>query len=327
MLDEQNGWGVSDTAVLRTTDGGNTWYDLTPPGAGKLGYFAASAFVDALHAWILIPDQNNMLQGTLYRTSDGGGTWDYPPVPFGGGDLRFLDAKNGWMMASLGAGAGSMGIAIFQTNDGGSTWGQTYTNDPNVQGAGTSLPLGGLKDGLTPVNMQVAWVGGVTYAPGVVYLYRTQNGGATWAQVSVPIPTGYEQAQFETRGPTFVTTNTAFLPVSVSSQNGVMLAVYVSHDAGQSWVQTPTMIPQGGQMDFVSAKDGFVWNGANFYVTHDAAQTWATVAPDVAFSADFAGMDFVSPSVGFVVTNDGSGNQGLYKTTDGGTTWNVLGKP
>ena len=144
MLDEHNGWGISDTAILRTTDGGATWYDLTPQNAGKLGFFVASSFVDSQHAWILVPDQNDMLKGTLFRTSDGGESWDYPPVPFGGGDLRFLDAKHGWMMASLGAGAGSMGVAIYQTNDGGSSWTDTYTNDPNVQGAGDSLPLGGI---------------------------------------------------------------------------------------------------------------------------------------------------------------------------------------
>ncbi len=324
MLDEENGWGLSDTTVLRTLDSGATWYNLTPANASKFDFFASS-FIDTQHAWVLAPDPNDMLKGTLFRTSDGGVTWSNSPVPFGGGDLNFLDAKNGWMMASLGAGAGSMGVAILQTNDGGATWNQTYTNDPNVQGAGSSLPLGGLKDGLSPIDMQVAFVGGVTYAPGKIYLYQTQDGGANWTLVNVPIPTGYEQAQFETRGPLFVG-STAYLPVSVSSQNGVMMAVYVSHDAGKTWAQTPTLIPQGGQMDFVTDKDGFVWNGTSFYVTHDGAQTWATVNPDVAFAESFAGMDFVSKTAGFVITSDASGAHGLYKTTDGGATWNVLGK-
>ena len=37
MLDELNGWGITETAVLRTNDGGVTWYDLTPPGLTDLG--------------------------------------------------------------------------------------------------------------------------------------------------------------------------------------------------------------------------------------------------------------------------------------------------
>jgi photosystem II stability/assembly factor-like uncharacterized protein len=105
-----------------------------------------------------------------------------------------------------------------------------------------------------------------------------------------------------------------------------MLAVYVSRDGGTSWLVTPNMIPQGGAMDFVSTQDGFVWNGTNFYVTHDGAQTWTTVSPDVAFGDGFSGMDFVTPNIGFVLTGDASGAHGLYKTNNGGSTWDVLQK-
>jgi photosystem II stability/assembly factor-like uncharacterized protein len=326
MLDEKSGWGMSDTSVLRTTDGGATWYNVGPENPGQLGYFAASSFLDEQHGWILVPDVNDMLKGTLYSTSDGGGSWEDAQVPFGGGDLHFLDEKDGWMMASLGAAAGSMGVAIFQTTDGGATWAQTYINDPNKPNAGDSLPLGGLKDGLTTVNMQTAWIGGVIYTPGAIYLYRTNDGGATWQQAEVKAPDGYDQAELETRGPTFLTPNAGYLPVTTSSQNGVMLAVYASRDGGKSWLVTPTMIPQGGATDFVTGQDGFVWNGTSFYVTHDGAQTWAIVNPDVTFGASFAGMDFITPSTGFVLTSDASGPQGLYKTTDGGATWTALGK-
>ncbi len=109
-------------------------------------------------------------------------------------------------------------------------------------------------------------------------------------------------------------------------QNGVMMAIYISSDGGTSWLLTPTMIPQGGAMDFVSAKDGYVWNGSTFYVTHDGAQTWATASPDVTFGDSFGGMDFVNPTTGFVLTSDASGAHGLYVTNDGGKTWNVLGQ-
>ena len=326
MFDDKNGWGITDSAVLRTTDGGTTWYSLTPPNATKLGYLVSSSFLDEQHAWILVPDQSDMLKGTLFSTTDGGNAWDSVQVPFGGGVLQFLDAKHGWMLASLGAGAGSMGVAVFRTGDAGATWTQTYTNDPNQPNAGNSLPLGGLKDGLSPIDMQNAWVGGVIYTPGVIYLYRTADGGASWQQASVKTPDGYDQAELETRGPTFTTSNTAFLPVSVASQNGVMMAIYISRDGGTSWLLTPTMIPQGGAMDFVSAKDGYVWNGSTFYVTHDGAQTWATVSPDVTFGDSFGGMDFVNPNTGFVLTSDASGAHGLYVTNDGGKTWNVLGQ-
>jgi hypothetical protein len=46
----------------------------------------------------------------------------------------------------------------------------------------------------------------------------------------------------------------------------------------------------------------------------------------VGFGDTFGGMDFVSPSIGFVLTSDASGLRGLYNTTDGGATWIVVGK-
>lgn len=326
MIDERNGWGITDTQVVRTDDGGVTWYDVSPSGVSPLGYAATIDFLDSTQGWVLIADSSDPFKGTMYRTTDGGATWTTISVPFGGGDIQFLDADNGWVMASLGAGAGSMGVAVFQTTDGGATWTQTYTNDPNQQGAGDSLPLGGLKDGLTALDMQTAWIGGVIYAPGVIYLYQTKDGGRSWNQSPLQVPAGYEQGELETIGPEFITSSIAYLPVHVSSQNGVMLAVYISRDGGQSWLLTPTLIPQGGTLDFVSPTDGFVWNSSVFYVTRDGAQTWTTVSPDVAFGDDFAGMDFVSATTGFLLTNDVTGARNLYKTTDGGATWNILGK-
>ena len=118
----------------------------------------------------------------------------------------------------------------------------------------------------------------------------------------------------------------AYLPVTLATQNGVLEAIYTSHDGGATWVQTPSLISFGGKMNFVSANDGFVWNGTNFYVTKDGARTWTTVSPDVTFGDNFTEMDFVNPTIGFVLTDDASSNRNLYKTTDGGATWNVIGK-
>jgi photosystem II stability/assembly factor-like uncharacterized protein len=325
MIDPTNGWAVTDTGVVRTNDGGTSWHDVTPSGVTKLGFGTTFYFLDSNHGWFVSGNPSSSTN-TLYRTQDGGVTWQSSTVNFSMGNLVFVNASNGWMMATLGVAAGSNAIAIFQTSDGGQTWKQTYINDPTQPNAATTLPLGGLKDGITPVDMNNAWVGGITYAPGVIYLYQTQDGGQTWKLQSVPIPSGYDQAQFETVGPQFVSAQDAFMPVHTTNQYGTVMAVYYSHDGGSNWALTPMMIPNGGTMQFVSTNDGFVWNGTEFYVTHDGAKTWTTVSPGIAFGDSFAGMDFVNTTLGFVITNDATGTRTLYKTTDGGATWAVAGK-
>ena len=324
-FNEDNGWGVSDAAVLRTANGGVTWHDVSPTQASSYGYSVSAEFIDNLHGWVLVPNPDDWLSGILYRTADGGANWKESPVPFGGGALEFLDNRQGWMMASLGAGAGSMAVAIYQTDDAGATWTRTYINDPNQPGSGDSLPLGGLKNGITPASMQRAWIGGVVYEPGRFYLYQTADSGRTWTPSPLTAPEGYELAELQTPGPIFVNPQVAVLPVHLSSQYGVMLAVYVSRDGGDKWLLSPQFIPQGGSIDFVSPEIGFAWNGRSFYVTHDAAQTWAVISPDMDFTDSLAGIDFVTEQVGFVLSDQGDRGKRLYVTRDAGATWDIVG--
>ena len=48
--------------------------------------------------------------------------------------------------------------------------------------------------------------------------------------------------------------------------------------------------------------------------------------PAYAFGDNFSGMDFVSTTTGFVLTNNVAGTRILYKTVDGGATWTVASK-
>jgi len=323
FLNELDGWGVTETQVVRTNDGGITWYNVTPPDITETGFSVEVFVLDQDHVWMQRPDFENYPNGGfLHRTADGGITWMIFTTPFSGGDIHFLDATRGWMLADLGVGAGSNAVAVFQTTDGGETWNRTYTNDPNNSDASDSLPLGGLKSGLIPINMQTAWVGGVVYSPGTVYLYRTDDGGQTWAQVSLPLPEGTENSELsiDVDQMQFATARDGYLVLRMSGET-TQTAFYVTRDGGATWTLRPTLIPQAGSSDFLSAEEVILYNGDQFYVTHDAGQTWNTVTPDIVFGDSFAGMDFVNVSSGWVITMDPAGHRALYRTTDGGVTW------
>jgi photosystem II stability/assembly factor-like uncharacterized protein len=323
FLNPLDGWGVTETQIVRTNDGGMTWYNVTPPGLTETGYSAEVFTLDSNTAWVQIPDRENYYtSGFLYRTSDGGMTWVNIHTPFTASDIHFLDADTGWALADLGVGAGSNAVAVYQTSDGGSTWTRTYTNDPNIVEAGNSLPLGGLKAGIAPLNMQTAFVYGVIYSSGTAYLFRTDDGGATWEQVEVPLPPdaanyelGIDAGQMR-----FVSATDGFLAIRFVGDT-YRLAIYVTEDGGRSWALTPTFIPEGGSADFLSAEEAVVYNGNQFFATRDAARTWSVTPPDVKFGDVFAGMDFVNPAMGWVLTLDPNNHRSLYRTEDGGATW------
>jgi len=121
----------------------------------------------------------------------------------------------------------------------------------------------------------------------------------------------------------FITASDAFLTMRITGDK-YQLAVYVSNDGGDAWTLTPSLIPDSGSVDFVSAAEGVVWNGSQFYVTRDAARSWTIVPPDILFGDTFAQMDFVNPDLGWVITYDSTGRYQLYKTTNSGATWTSL---
>lgn len=323
FLNELDGWGVTETQIVRTNDGGITWYNVTPPDVAETGSTVETFILDNQHAWVQKPDFNNFPNnGLLYHTADGGLTWTISSTPFSGGDLSFIDVNNGWMLADLGVGAGSNAVAVFQTTDGGATWTQTYTNDPNLPDAGDSLPLGGIKSDLIPLNMQTAWVSGVTYASGIVYLFRTDDGGHTWTQVTLELPADAENFELgvDRDQVQFFSAKDGFLAVRMSGE-ATQTAVYTTNDSGNTWTLTPTLIPNAGASEFLSAQEAIIYNGEQFYVTRDAARTWSTISPNVVFGDSFANMDFVNLSTGWVITIDPSNHRSLNRTNDGGATW------
>lgn len=327
FLNELDGWGITQTQIVRTNDGGITWYNVTPPEVTETGYGVRSFALDVNHVWVQILDFSSFPNsGVLYRTSDGGLTWTKSTTPFSDGDIEFIDFDNGWMLADLGVGAGSNAIAMYRTADGGEGWTLAFTNDPNQSNASDSIPLGGLKSGVAPLNVQTAWVYGVVYSPGTVYLFRTDDGGETWSAVtSVPLPDRAQNAELGVDLLDFLTPNDAWMTLRVVSESENKVAVYTTNDAGNTWALTPTTIPNGGSADFLSATEAVIYNGEQFYVTRDAAHTWNIIPPDIVFGDTFARMDFVNTSTGWALTFDPTNQHStLYRTTDGGSTWSPV---
>jgi len=323
FLNELDGWGVTETEIARTNDGGITWYDVSPPDMTETGYSIKIFILDNDHVWVQKPDFENFPNsGFLSRTSNAGRTWTTSDTPFSRGDLRFLDEDNGWMLADLDVGAGSNAVAIYQTTDGGAKWNLKYINDPNHPDAKDSLPLAGLKTGIVPLNMQTAWVGGVIYAPGTLYLYRTDDGGSIWSPITLELPAGAENAELSIDADQmqFVTRRDGFLDVHMAGDS-TQTAIYVTHNAGDTWRLTPTLIPNDGSSDFLSAYEAVIYDGDQFYVTRDAARTWSSISPDIDFGESFASMDFVDVTSGWVITVESANHHSLYRTTDGGATW------
>jgi photosystem II stability/assembly factor-like uncharacterized protein len=333
--DANNGWGVATNDsgyILRTVDGGATWLNATPPGIDSVGYSTGLFALNVNTVWVLAPGAD-FFTGTLYRTTDGGISWTSNPVPFGGDTLQFLDASTGRAMADRGAGAGSQAVEMYQTSDGGATWVSVFHNDPTQPGSSDSLPLGGIKNGMTFLDANTGWVTGSRPMGGDVYLFVTHDGGVSWTQQPIPLPAGYETNWYTPSAPVFFGQD-GFLPLIISFPAGnIEQTFYVTHDGGATWSGDPTnankvVVP--GRYAFADALHAWAWDGGgNLYFTTDGAQTWGGMAASLDLSGRLSELDFVPSTTewftGWALTSvDDSGHSQLYRTADNGATWTSL---
>ena len=189
FVDRWNGWAVGLGGVLRTTDGGENWTDVSrigAPGSKVSGH--AIHFIDRNAGWLVGQF------GSLMRTSDGGESWEAVPTPLGPSerpylfDLCFPDPKHGWVVGDEGT--------ILHTADGGFRWVRQETGLRDAKSAPKleylrrgpevdTLDLGERTSGLflTAVRFideRHGWAVGHYPNMGRSVVLRTEDGGAHW---------------------------------------------------------------------------------------------------------------------------------------------------
>ncbi len=128
FVSDTTGWALGVNTLLRTTNSGQTWAPVGEPPQSlqqidvlspTLGWGVAGA--------------NSVQPLTLYRTGDGGRSWQRQGAPFAASSVCFADAGRGWLTNAY-TGASSR-AAVAATTNGGATWTATAPL-PSSIGAG-----------------------------------------------------------------------------------------------------------------------------------------------------------------------------------------------
>ncbi len=200
----QQGWmGLDRGGIYETTDGGVHWHPVwQPPFAPGADDAFSVGFTDALHGWVLYGEGP-----PLSTTSDGGRTWTivYPPLS-PATSISFSSTQD-----ALAAGWVYDGTLILSTTDGGVQWTMAARAPVDI----SSLTVVG------PSTFLVL---------GQNALYRTEDGGATWA--ASPPPQGYYPASIG-----MLNADVGYL---AAYKPGAGRALFSTTDGGELWQPLPT---------------------------------------------------------------------------------------
>lgn len=338
MVDEQNGWLWADKpdgtrSLLRTTDGGQTWATVPLPDPSAYEAY----LLDAQTAWVRFDDLQSSTS-ILARTRDGGATWIRlsPPFSLYNAVFTFVTASDGWA-ETYGVGAGQAYIDVYETHDGGDTWSPILPTDPSGEPSdpGGTLHLCNICGDRFYYDLKrvVIAYGDLASEPGgSLRLAISTDQGQNWKKLTLPLPDArFADGLVDPQSAVFFGEQDGFLPVRLVKYNPDgspaynVLAVYVTHDGGQSWAASPGIIENVASsplVDFVSPQDAFVACGVDLCVTHDGANTWQALSSNLVFAYTEAGeyveqFDFVDASTGWALTSHDDQTT-LWKTTQGG---------
>jgi hypothetical protein len=352
MVSADAGWAIgrqassigSDLSAFRTGDGGSHWQDVWPVQARRVSDRSTLPYslfaLDGLNAWLAIttplPGAGNGAQPsdvTVYRTADGGLSWTAGSpfqIPQGrAGPAVFIDLQHGWLIVGQGVAAGSSGLEIHRTSDGGLTWQlmsrtSPYPADhPTLGETPGSLPFSCSKTGISFADDHAGWATGECSGPGL-FLYFSNDQGRTWLpRRTFPVPNGLSEdafslAQSSIQPPVFFAGGRGIMYIRLYL-DPVVHSLYTTADGGITWIPHDLPVPPNCMLDFVSPLDGWLSDCESLFRTADGGTRWSYVA-DITRAGNPSFLQFVDASHGWYTVGDGP----MYRTQDGGATWQSL---
>jgi photosystem II stability/assembly factor-like uncharacterized protein len=339
---EQDGlvvWAATESTLLRSLDGGQSWDEITPPGldealaiAGEgMPAMVKAAFSGENFGLAAISQPN---QALIYRTKDGGESWEesvliYEEEVQGIVSLATLGDDLAWLLVTRGLGAGNDWVDLYHSQDGGASWSYLAWSSTEADPYG-SIPSGGLKTGIAFNSPQKGWITGS--APiDFVYLFRSLDGGQTWQDYHLALPEGVAVAGASSP-PQFFDEQNGVLDAGVytiTDQPGLLF--FWTQDGGDSWQPAQVLEGRFTAIDWADRQHGFAveandFNQTRLFATQDGGATWEAFPIELPVVSR---IEFITDQVGWAICGwkdaPGQGCAGeLYRTLDGGQSWEIV---
>ncbi len=274
--------------------------------------------------WMLVAETR------LFRSTDRGETWTERTLPPNAVNLQiaFVDDRIGWAMAagSPATQCQSQGVVIWRTADGAGTWEKLVDVPSDSAGSVAGIGAAQCKTTLAFVDAQRGYATAEDpNSPPTIY--RTSDGGKTWAGARLPDPPGFisGQAGFELRpDPVADFGGVLFVSAFGMTNAAEKRFVFRSTDAGATWTYATTAPAVLEQLVFLTPTRWLqIAPPDRSKETTDAGASWH------AFATDYQQAAPITPQIAFGDANTGYATVrgSLQRTIDGGARWTALRTP
>ena len=282
-------WTTGVTGIiLYSPDMGDSWHTQQQDVCSVLNRVF---FVDELRGW------SAGRQGSIYRTEDGGRTWNALPRLTDGGNIRgvlFLDALNGWICANSVSSDKVMG-KVFSTKDGGLSWTLRFETSEAT---------------FNNICFATADSGWALGSKGTIA--STYDGGDSWEIKTIPAG-NLQDVDFVSSKCGYIAAGKYERSASAGwSEKGF---IYKTLDGGKSWTEVRSD-QYYYRIDFTDETHGWVANGnGSIFYTEDGGQSWQLKKDTNETIWDLAASDSNSCAA--------AAGGSIYRTIDGGRTWST----
>ncbi len=305
--------GADSSLILKTIDGGLKWHDISL--INKNYELLEILFINDYTGLILGYDPNNHNERPIFRTIDGGNTWQTLPH-FNYiflGSLQFINDSTGYILSThLSTDQQWDKYYILETKDTCSSWSIKTQRESRI---------GAFKFLSNDTVFAIIWDEGNSN------LMRSIDAGITWEKLYIN-DMSIESLYFNRN-------KVGFALARIGTGFGIRGRIlFRTNDNGDSWVKKIISYPFK-DVFFINNNTGFAVGGrigfhgtqaGELLFTTDGGKTWSinNNHPEGLINTCI----FVNDSIGFTVGNQsGREYSVVYKSTDIGNSWGVVSPP
>ncbi len=318
--DKDNGYAYQESdKVYKTSDGGVSW---TVALSGVSRHIYTMFFANASTIYLGGED------GVIYRSSDNGNNWQYKANHEGYAyniySMYFISPVTGFAVGHRGQ--------IFKTTNGGDSYLDYSPTYVDIKPISFPIPSTGYAASWTdlfkttdtgktwnklPLSLanslynRFQYLGffskdtGIALAHSPVQVFKTYNGGQSWATITLPILYKDNINGFFLQG------NTVYANIGGAYGNSMLR----SKDRGETWEVLLQDAPACASLFFIGEKTGYGKAGPFIYKTTDSARSWSIIFVNDSYAIN--SIWFTDPATGYAMGDYGYNQM----TTDSGKTW------